>query len=66
MKFTFNEEMIDNALRANGWKDLWHPDNWVHESANNPDWAGVSKKQAFEILLRKSNLVPKNVEEFWS
>ena len=47
MKFTFDEEMIDTALRSNGWSDLWHPDHWVHESATNPDWAGVSRKQAF-------------------
>ena len=66
MKFTFDEEMIVRALRANGWNDLWHPDNWVHESASNPDWAGVSKKQAFEILLKKLNLISGKVDKCWS
>lgn len=66
MIFSFNEQMIETALRANGWNDLWHPNNWVHESATNPDWAGVSKKEAFETLLRKSNLIPRNVDKFWS
>ena len=58
--------MIDTALRANGWNDLWHPDNWVHESSTNPDWSGVSKKEAFEILLRECNLIPLNVDNCWS
>lgn len=66
MKFTIDEQMIENALRANGWNDLWHPDNWVHESSNNPDWAGVSKKKAFETLLRKNNLISRNVDNCWS
>ena len=66
MIFSFNEQMIETALRANGWNYLWHPNNWVHESATNPDWAGVSKKEAFETLLRKSNLIPRNVDKFWS
>lgn len=65
MIFTFDDDMIDTALRANGWYDLWHPDNWVHESATNPDWAGISKKDAFEQLLYKSNLIPKDVEKCW-
>lgn len=65
MIFSINEQMIDSALRANGWNDLWHPDNWVHESSSNPDLAGVSKKEAFEILLRKCNLIPYNVEQCW-
>lgn len=66
MKFQFDETMIETALRANGWRDLWHPDNWVHESATNPDRAGVSKKEAFEILLRHSNLIPRSVDIYWS
>jgi hypothetical protein len=66
MIFSFNEQIIETALRANGWNDLWHPNNWVHESATNPDWAGVSKKEAFETLLRKSNLISRNVDKFWS
>ncbi len=66
MVFSFNEQMIDDVLRANGWKHLWHPNNWVHESASNPDLTGVSKKEAFETLLRKNNLIPQNVDKVWS
>ncbi len=66
MIFSINEQMIETALRANGWNDLWDSDNWVHESAINPDNAGVSKKRAFEILLRECNLIPLNVEQCWS
>lgn len=69
MIFSFNEQMIEDALRANGWNDLWNADNWVHESASNPDWAGVSKKQAFETLLRNNNLMflkPRNTDKCWS
>jgi hypothetical protein len=65
VNFKFDDEMIDAALKANGWNDLWHPDNWVHESSENPDWSGVSKKRAFEILLMKKNLIPRNVDKCW-
>lgn len=70
MKFTFDDKMIDIALRVNGWSDLWHPDNWVHYSSKNPDYAGVSKKKAFETLLYDSNLVGDGrsspLDECWS
>lgn len=66
MTFTINEQMIETALRANGWNDLWHLNNWVHESTSHPDWAGVSKKEAFETLLRKNNLISQNVDKCWS
>lgn len=66
MNFSISERMIDDALRANGWNDLWDSDNWVHESSIDPDKAGVSKKRAFEILLRERNLIPLNVDKCWS
>ena len=66
MKFTFDEEMIHNALEANGWNDLWHPDNWVHSSNTNPDRSGVTKKQAFQELLYRNNLIPRNVDKCWN
>ena len=67
ISFTFDEEMIETALRANGWYGHWHPDNWVHSSSKNPDWGGMSKKQAFEQLLYESNLIPRDKnEKCWS
>ena len=57
MSFQFTDEMIRIALIANGWRQLWHEDNWVHESADNPDWAGVDIETAFRRLLRESNLI---------
>jgi hypothetical protein len=67
LEFTFDEEMIEIALEANGYKIFWHPNNWVHKSNwKNPDRAGSSKKQAFEELLFHSNLIPRNVDKCWS
>jgi len=67
MSFSFDDEMIDVALRANGWSDLWNPDNWVHDSHENKDWSGVSKREAFEILLCSKNLIPRDKnEKCWS
>ena len=56
MEFTFTDEEIKSALKANGWFPLWHPDNWVHESSTNPDRAGCSIETAFRTLLRKHNM----------
>lgn len=56
-EFVFTDEMIRAALRANGWRDLWHPDNWVHESHTNPDWSGDTPINCFKKLLSKNNLI---------
>ena len=67
ISFTFDDEMIDVALRANGWYDHWHSDNWVPASSKNPDWGGMSKKKAFESLLHSKNLIPRDKnEKCWS
>lgn len=60
MKFTFDDEMIEIALRANGYTTAWHDENWIHESSSNPDWSGMSREMAFEKLLHSKNLVPRN------
>jgi hypothetical protein len=54
--FTFTEEMIDLALRANGFYTLWNEANWVPPNASNPDWAGMSMLEAFKMLLKQKNL----------
>jgi len=63
MNFTFDEEMIDTALEANGWFAHWHPDNWVHTNDTNKDWSGMSKKKAFENMLSAKNLIPRDKNE---
>ncbi len=54
--FLFTPMMIEVALESNGWRPLWNPNNWVHESCKNPDWGGCSADEAFKQLLRSKNL----------
>lgn len=56
-EFIFNANDIEGALRANGWRDLWHPDNWVHEDSTDPDHSGTDIMSAFKVLLRSKNLI---------
>lgn len=56
-EFNFTDEMIRAALKANGYHDLWHPDNWVPDNHPNPDWAGDSPLGCFKKLLRECNLI---------
>ena len=37
IKFVFDEEMIDDALKANGWNAGWNSDEWSHKD-DNADW----------------------------
>ena len=55
--FVFTEDMMIQALEANGWNTLWHEDNWVHKNMTDPDHGGVGIEDAFKILLRKCNLI---------
>lgn len=59
-----NKEEIENyeekakVLRENGWRDLWHVDNWVkNEWFNSPtiniDCAGVSTDDAYRTCKNK-------------
>jgi hypothetical protein len=57
MTFTFTEEMMKEALLANGWYELFVADNWVERDNKHPDYAGISRLSAFKILLRKVNLI---------
>ena len=66
LTFCFSDEMIDTALRANGWSEGWTDEYWVHESNEYADHATDSKKQAFAKMLYDKNLIPKNVEMCWS
>ena len=63
-KFIFDEEMIGEALKANGWSSGWNSQMWVHEN-ENPDYSSHTTKEAFAKLLYKCNLVPENVERCW-
>ena len=56
-QFTFTRTMIETALKANGWHDLWHPDNWVRNDSENPDYSGINIMDAFWCLLRENNLL---------
>lgn len=46
-------ETPEEFLKARGWRTLWSEDNWVHQSAQNPDWAGVSKETALSFEREK-------------
>ena len=54
--YTFSQEQIEIALKANGWHQLWADDNWVHKDDKNPDYSGVDLITAFKVLLREANL----------
>lgn len=55
--FTFTEDMIRAALKANGYSQGWSPDSWIHEEDSNPDHSSRSTLEAFRELLRKNNLI---------
>ena len=64
IKFVFDEEMIDDALKANGWSAGWNSNEWSHED-ENADYCSYTTKEAFTKLLNKCNLIPRNVENCW-
>lgn len=65
MKFSFTEEMMIDALKANGWGYGWAGDDWV-SSTMNADHGGLTLKEAFAALLFSSNLIPNDVSNCWS
>lgn len=65
MKFSFTEDMMVIALKANGWGYGWAGNDWVSPSMN-ADRGGLTLKDAFESLLFSSNLIPKDVSNCWS
>ena len=44
IKFIFDEKMIDEALKANGWSSGWNSADWCHET-DNPDYVFIQKKK---------------------
>lgn len=56
--------MIETALEANGWSTGWAGDDWVPPGAN-PDRGGMSMQDAFEALLRTSNLAGWGLAGCW-
>ena len=64
IKFIFDEKMIDEALKANGWSSGWNSDEWCHKE-DNADYSSYTTKEAFAKLLNKCSLIPRNVENCW-
>jgi hypothetical protein len=56
-EFTFTDEMIRAALKANGYHESWNPKDWVSDKHPNPDYAGSSPLDCFKELLRERNLI---------
>ena len=55
--FVFNEDMMENALRFNGWHESASFDKqWVHETWNAEN-QGISMPKAFMHLLKAKNLI---------
>lgn len=48
------QDQIKETLKANGFYQLWHEDNWVPPNASNPDWAGMTMTQAYALLQKKN------------
>jgi hypothetical protein len=51
-----SKEDKERYIKANGWYQLWHPDNWVPKNATNPDTEGHSLDQAFCATIRKAGV----------
>ncbi len=64
LQFVFNREMMETALRANGWTNGWAGDDWVSQSMN-ADRGGMELKEAFEAMLYGKNLIGKDVKNCW-
>lgn len=68
-QFTFSEEDLKIALRANGWSVGWGGEDfpggdWL-APCTNADHGSVSFKKAVESLFYNKNLTPKDMEQFW-
>jgi hypothetical protein len=49
---------MEKYLRARGWTDLWHPDNWIdsYKEYSNKDWAGTSLEKAYQYVKENEHL----------
>ncbi|WP_363348781.1 hypothetical protein [Methylocystis echinoides] len=54
MTFMFHEDMMTDALEANGWLNVWDI-YWVQDAGG---WIGLTTEDAFVVLLREKNLLP--------
>jgi hypothetical protein len=55
--FTFDEQMIVDALEANGWSNAWDI-YWINPSA--PGWGALTADDAFQVLLGEERLLPRS------
>lgn len=55
MTFTFDEDMIIQALEANGWRNVWDI-YWVQD--RGAGFCGLTTEDAFIALLREKTLLP--------
>jgi hypothetical protein len=55
--FIFTKEMMEFALRTNGWHTMWNEDNWIKKESTNPDWGGMPLTTAFNKLLKEHNFI---------
>lgn len=53
----YTTDEVRRILKNNGWRTLWHRDNWVHESATNPDWSGHSIRSAFDKVPEENRTI---------
>lgn len=61
MSFTFTEQDMINAIKANGWETLWSDNNWIksewnYDKTKNVDNMGHTLEHAFKRLLRDNNI----------
>jgi hypothetical protein len=54
--FNFDEQMMADALEANGWVNVWDI-YWTQR--DEPGWGALALDEAFQTLLDKKNLLPK-------
>lgn len=56
MNLVITKEMMEEALKANGWNQCWTSSDWVHEDWVDQDH-GIDLKTAFAVLLQQSNIL---------
>jgi len=64
MTFTYDEDMMADCLRANGWSERWAEGNWAPDNIQS-DYCGFDLKEAFSMLLTSKNLYGEQWEKMW-
>jgi hypothetical protein len=54
--FNFDEQMIADALEANGWVNVWDI-YWMNR--DDPGWGALTMEDAFRTLLDSKKLLPR-------